>query len=106
MKRNTEHNNEYKACMFFSFFSFFKLHSGGLIETQIVDSLSLLQFVYCWFYIISEVIKREGEIFEPPKTPIKRNLSFGSFQREFKMEDPLDFYKSGFEVTYISNTLS
>lgn len=46
----------------------------------------------------SEVIKREGEIFEPPKSPIKRNVSFGTFQRNFKMEDPLDFFKSGCEV--------
>ena len=36
---------------------------------------------------------------EPPKSPIPRNVSFGTFQREFKIEDPLDFYKSGFEVT-------
>ncbi|KXJ14427.1 glycerol-3-phosphate acyltransferase 4 [Exaiptasia diaphana] len=46
----------------------------------------------------NEVIKREGEIFEPPKSPIKRNVSFGTFQRNFKMEDPLDFFKSGCEA--------
>ncbi|KAK3705669.1 hypothetical protein QZH41_009509, partial [Actinostola sp. cb2023] len=41
----------------------------------------------------NDVIERE-----PPKSPIPRNVSFGTFQREFKMEDPLDFYKSGFEA--------
>jgi hypothetical protein len=46
------------------------------------------------------LIDKEGERFEPPKSPIPRNRSFGTFQREFELSDALDFYKSGFEVRW------
>ncbi|XP_032233236.1 glycerol-3-phosphate acyltransferase 3 [Nematostella vectensis] len=44
------------------------------------------------------VIAREQESLEPPRSPLPRNRSFGTFQREFEMADIMDFCKSGVEA--------
>ena len=44
------------------------------------------------------MIDKEGTKFEPSKSPLPRNRSFGTFQREFHLADALSFYKSGVDV--------